>query len=276
MTFLAMILGLLLLQFWGADNPVQRDRWFYRLRERLAQYLQSPLWLTVVALLVPALLLHWALEIVRPLLFGLAWIAAAGLVLLYSFGRGDFHGMIDRYRAYCLERDAEAAWLYITGRLGGDAAAAAPDTAETFHSMARESLLYEGFQRWFPVLFYFLLAGPVGALVYRLAQLGAAESGDEADSVLVQVLDWLPSRLLALSFAVTGDFVRSRAALGEGLFSGEKASAVLGRVAGAAVPELGGDVSGPDAERAVAEMKDLLSRSAVLWVLVIALAELLF
>lgn len=275
MTFLAMILGLLLLQFWGADNPVQRDQWFHRLREWLGQYVRSPLWLTFAALLVPALLLHWALELLHPLLFGLAWIAAAGLVLLYSFGRGDFHAMVDRYRSYCLERDAEAAWLYITGRLGGNAAASAPESAEAFHALARESLLYEGFQRWFPALFYFMLAGPVGALVYRLAQLGATESGDEADSVLVQVLDWLPSRLLALSFAVTGDFVRSRAALGEGLFSGEGAATVLCRVARAAAPELGGQVAGPDAARAVTEMKDLLSRSAVLWILVIALAELL-
>lgn len=287
MSFLALILGLLLLQFWGADNPVQRDGWFRNLRTRLGRYCAAPLPLTLLAILLCALVAVWVLELLRPLLFGLAWILAAGVVLLYSFGRGDFQALAARYRAYCLEGDFEAAWLYLGRQLDSEDDLA-PASAAEFQHLAQRTLLYEGFQRWFPVLLYFLLLGPAGALAYRLSQLSREASGAAADRQLVQVLDWLPSRLLALSFAVTGNFVRSRDALRDSIFSGEEAAGVLQRVARAAAldPAAAPDpVATPDpavalddgarAAHATAELTDLLSRSAVLWVMLVALAELL-
>lgn len=282
MTFLAMIVGLLLLQFWGEDNPVHWDGWFHGLRARLGEFLRSPFWLTIAALVVPGLLLYWLLGVARPLLFGFVWIVIAGMVLLYGFGRGDFEGLLARYRSYCLQEDFEGAYLFISQQSGGTPVAA--ENPADFHRQARAVLLYEGYQRWFPVLFYFLLLGPVGALVYRLGQLSLRATGEGADRQLVHVFDWLPARLLALSFAVTGDFVRSREALGRCLLSNAPAPSVLTQVACAAaigpaaiVPaDLPGGVGdGAAVARETAELSDLLSRSAVLWVALAAVATLL-
>jgi AmpE protein len=277
MSFLAMILGVLLLQLWSPQVPVHRDQWFDDLRDWLGRHLRSPLWLTVWALVIPAFLVSWGLDLIRPLLFGLAWIALAGLVLVYSFGRGDYPGLAAGYRRHCLEGDFEAAYLSLGEQLTGAQSPMTPTSTREFQGLAQRALLYAGFQRWFPVLLYFLLLGPEGALLYRLAQLGRERSEAEVDHTLVAVLDWLPSRLLALTFAVTGDFVRSRAVLGRELFTDEPAAVVLHRVASAAVGAGAGEAEdGASAARDCGELTELLSRSAVLWLVVIAVAELVF
>lgn len=75
----------------------------------------------------------------------------------------------------------------------------------------------------FAPLFWFMLLGPAGALLYRLS-LGMAQAwpaaGGEAKAGLAeqfsafghfarqacQALDWLPARLTAVTFAIVGDF----------------------------------------------------------------------
>lgn len=68
--------------------------------------------------------------------------------------------------------------------------------------------------RHFGVLFWFALIGPAGAVGYRLVQLLAA-APEQADvsaetraslSLLRNLLDWLPARLMALSLALVADF----------------------------------------------------------------------
>jgi AmpE protein len=69
-------------------------------------------------------------------------------------------------------------------------------------------------RRWFGVLFWFLLLGPFGALLYRLAALAA--DGDDARLLpedtaagarwLHALLDWPVAQLMTLSMALVGDF----------------------------------------------------------------------
>jgi adenosylcobinamide-phosphate synthase len=70
----------------------------------------------------------------------------------------------------------------------------------------------------FAPLFWFMMLGPAGAVLYRLA-LGMAQDWTSAGGPLVenerfgefarrafQALDWLPARLTAVTFAIVGDF----------------------------------------------------------------------
>ena len=69
-------------------------------------------------------------------------------------------------------------------------------------------------QRWFGVLFWFLLLGPVGALLYRLSAL--AGEGEFASLLppetlagvrkLHALLDWPVAQLMTLSMALVGNF----------------------------------------------------------------------
>ena len=77
-----------------------------------------------------------------------------------------------------------------------------------------------GFSGGFPPALYFLLIGPVGAVAYRLIQLSSQDQKVPVGSVRYLV-DWLPSRLLWLSFGVIGNLAALRSSIGERLMDPE-------------------------------------------------------
>jgi len=68
--------------------------------------------------------------------------------------------------------------------------------------------------RWFGVLFWFLLLGPFGALLYRLVSLCAQgearkrlpEGASRAAQQTLAILDWPVAQLMTLSLALVGNF----------------------------------------------------------------------
>ncbi|MCE7951367.1 MAG: beta-lactamase induction protein [Xanthomonadales bacterium PRO7] len=134
--------------------------------------------------------------------FGLIEFAFAVVVLFYCWGPRD------------LERDVEAIDKApdSASRLAA-AQALRRDGDNTQLPFAAENLVSATFEaalaRWFGVLFWFVVLGPVGALVYRLARLLAAMPSSD-DSALARkfaaVLDWLPAHLMALALALASNF----------------------------------------------------------------------
>ncbi len=250
-------------------------------RERAAD---SGLWSWGQLLLVvglPLLLALLVLDLLRPLLFGLPWIAAAAVLLLYAFGREDLQALVARYCDYCERGNGEAAWLYAREELGlalpaeGDSEALDP---QWLREQIQARICYTSYQGWFAVVFYFVVLGPVAALGYRLLQL-YRDGEDTAQGPAARVLfwlDWVPARLLLASFALAGDFVRSRDALLATVTDpwAEPAD-MLSQVAGAAAAPV---QEGAPLEQAAADthaLAGLLRRCAVAWIVVIALVAIL-
>lgn len=88
--------------------------------------------------------------------------------------------------------------------------------ANALARVALEKLLLCAHRQFFGVFFWFAVLGPAGALLYRLAQIlsqkwGALDHHEYGrfglfpDSAFM-VLDWIPLRLTAASFAVVGNF----------------------------------------------------------------------
>ena len=125
----------------------------------------------------------------------------------------------------------------------------------------------DSYRQVFATLFWFtVLPGPAGAVLYRAAALLAEEwQGDAkgADTTpiaqaravfgrpartLLFLLDWVPARLTALSFAIVGDFEdavfcwRTQASSWAGEDGGEHAGIVLASGAGALGVLVGGPV----------------------------------
>lgn len=79
-----------------------------------------------------------------------------------------------------------------------------------------EDILSSFYKKLFGIIFWFALLGPAGALVYRFAQMLAQSWGDLNDhefgrfgafsTRVMYWLDWVPTRLYAISFAIVGDF----------------------------------------------------------------------
>jgi AmpE protein len=144
-------------------------------------------------------LIQWGL---RTPWFGLLEFAFAAIVLYYCWGPRD------------LERDVEAIDKAPDSaqRLAA-AQALKPDGSGEDIAFTAESLVaatFEaGLRRWFGVLLWFALLGPTGALLYRLAQLLAAETtlGNRAlAQKFAALLDWLPAHLMALALALASNF----------------------------------------------------------------------
>jgi AmpE protein len=278
MIFLALVLALLLAFAWDFSSALHRDDWFARWCAQLASFGFGPVPVVLLSILLPCALVQVVLSALQPLLFGVVWIVFAAGLLLYSFGRGNIGAELEKYRSQCRREDFEAAYLYGAGELhwfNGDSARSELSAGEVHRAM-QKGFLYQAHQRWFAILFYFLLLGPVGALAYRLLQLAPAKKS----SRLLRWADWVPARLLAASFTLTGNFVESADELLAGILGGKMgARELLYSVAMAATgedrksaPESG---FGLYAARQNELFAALVRRSSVAWVLLVSLGVLL-
>jgi adenosylcobinamide-phosphate synthase len=177
----------------------------------------------------------------------------------------------------------------------------APDSG-TVARLAAEHGLREAHHGTFALLFWFLvLPGPLGLVLYPLA-LRAAQSwehlveADERDfgwfaARAFFVIDWIPQRVTAFTFALVGDFEdalfcwRTQAAQWvrpeEGIVLASGAGALSVRL-GEPIPAAGGFVSRPGigvgelaGEDALVSLEGLLWRALILWMIVYGLAAAL-
>ena len=256
---------------------------------------------------VAAAAVFFALAAIHPLL-ALAWNVVA-LYFLMGFRRFS-HAFTDVREALAAgnigaARRALAAWRGVdAGEL------AVPDIAK----LAIERGLVDSYGQVFATLFWFtVLPGPAGAVLYRAAALLAAEwqapaAGTETKPMvqaravfgrpartLLFVLDWIPVRLTALSFAIVGDFEdaalcwRTQAKDWFAQEGGEHAGIILASGAGALGVKLGGPLPAagdklearpelglgaePDAQLRPSAV-GLVWRALVLWLLLILLLTL--
>jgi AmpE protein len=281
MTFLAMIIALLLVQAWGSGSRVQRDDWFEAWAKRLGDSRLPAGAGLAITVLAPVVVAQLILGKLAPLLFGLPWIVLASVLLLYSMGRRDYRALLDRYRGQCRHGDFEGAYLTTLAELGWTGPGDDPGSPPEVHELVQRGFFYEGYQRWFAVLFYFVLLGPAGALAYRLLQLSRGSFGADLVDRCLFFVDWVPVRFLAATFALAGDFVGSRDELLHGVTDIRAAAPDMLQTVGRASLNMdspGDEVaSGFDAvaEQQIDETASLLFRSAACWVVVISLLVLL-
>ena len=129
--------------------------------------------------------------------------------------------------------------------------------------------LWQAYQGFFAVIFWYALLGPLPALAYRLLALAAEHSAQpavaERAAQLRHALDWLPVRVLAASFALVGNFAAVSRAVLHDLLAWDVAAAQLVASAGRAAGELPEPQAGEAGVDSLDELWQLLIRAAVLW-----------
>jgi adenosylcobinamide-phosphate synthase len=221
-----------------------------------------------LALLPPVLLslaVWWVADSVHPLI-GLVWNVAV-LYLLMGFRR--FSHAVSTIVQALKESDITAARRALAGWHGGYTNQLSSDEVAR---LAIERGLVDAYRQVFAVLFWFLvLPGPAGAVLYRAAVLLAGEWKANAPDdttpllrprgefgrpaqALLGLLDWVPVRLTALSFAIVGDFEdaaycwRMQANTWPVDDGGEAMGIILASGAGALGVQLGGPLAELDGE----------------------------
>lgn len=162
-------------------------------------------WGLSIALVPPLLAVAlFQLALDKPLI-GLGGLVFGIIVLFYAWGPRDLDLDVE---ALATARDA-ASRREAAARLWPDGATPLLDGGSLIEAVFRSAL-----RRWFGVLFWFLLLGPVGALGYRLVALAAEGEasrhlpGETLDGArtLLALLDWPVAQLLTLAMALVGNF----------------------------------------------------------------------
>jgi len=267
MSFLVLLLVLWVEKFSTLRQRVQRDGfylgelWRLEARPRLA----AQPWLVLgVLVLLPALVLALLLLVLQPVAYGLLALPVHFFVLLYSLGRGDLKAALGPFRDAWRREDAQAAVHVAERDLGLGA-----DSACELMQQVQARMLWQAYEGFFAVIFWYFLLGPVIALAYRLLALAADHSKNpavaERAAQLRHALDWLPVRLLAASFALVGNFVAvSKVMLHELLSWDISAASLIARV-GNVAGELPEPVVGPQGLLGLDSLWQMLLRAGVLW-----------
>src|SRR5690554_6032901 len=260
----------------------QLDDWALRLqhwfKHRLPAQASEGWGLFTAAVLLPVLGLGLVSFLIQDWLFGLAYLFLQLFILFLTLGsplqKEQFNAYLEAWRA----QNYEAAYRYAReiGYVSDE-----PLRDETqLHWQVWRAFLEQTFARYFSVFFWFMALGAVGALATRLvnhaAHSGQTESLRAVAARVDHLVQWVPSRLLALTFALVGNFVEAvRNSLNEMIDPSGASSRVLQQAAAGAlgmrgIPEQGKvEFQDKDAQ-SLLSLRDLLNRSVLVWFMVLA------
>ncbi|MFC0668200.1 regulatory signaling modulator protein AmpE [Azotobacter chroococcum] len=278
MTFLVLLLALLVERFSRWRLRLQQDIFWLRLLDRVEldpDLAGDPRRALFRLVLLPVLVVGVLLALLSLPLYGWLALPLHLFVLIYSLGRGDVLTELRPFREAWRRGDSEAACLVAERDL-------AVEAEESLSLLRRVQgyLLWQAYQSFFAVIFWYALLGPVAALAYRLLALTGEHTTlpvlRERSVRLRHLFDWLPARALALSFALVGNFAAVFRVLLRYLSDREVPAAKLVIEAGRAANE------GQEAEVLIGEaglmtldeLWQLLVRAGMLWYVVLALAIL--
>lgn len=275
MSFLVLLLVLWVEKFSAWRQRVQQDGpWLKLLVHCESRWSGSP-WLALALLVLgPLLVLALALLLLEPLAYGWLALPVHLWVVIYSLGRGDLQAALGPFRDSWRRSDAEAAYLVARRDLNVDA-----DSESELLQRVQGHLLWQAYQSFFAVIFWYALLGPLAALAYRLLALSAEHAGQEAlrerAVQLRHAMDFLPVRVLAAAFALVGNFSAVSRALLHEVLSWDISAAQLVIRAGRAADETPEPRLGEEGVSTLDGLWQLLVRSAVLWYALLAVWTLL-
>jgi AmpE protein len=291
MTFLVVLSALLINHFWVRERHLPVDAWFdgwQQWLEAREAHLPGPLqgWsgtLPLIGLLLPLIPVAIVLWVSEDRLLGLLSFGLHLLVVVYCMARVNLHHLINDYLDLWRGGNFEAAYMQVREQ-APEVYGRQPDDYALMHQKFVDFVLSNSFRRLFGLLFWYIVLGPLVALMYFLLQqmLRSRHLLSDSDSLTVMrhfqaILEWVPARLLALAFALAGDFVvafnRLRERLADGLGKDESAT-LLRACALAAIGRPDESLRDGDyTQRAaweLASLRDLLLRAQFVWVMVLA------
>lgn len=219
MALLTILISLALEKFLP---PLERWRsldWFEQfghwVRARLAAY---PRWQGIPALLLMILVPVFTVGIVQTLfndILGILGFAFSIVVLTYCLGSDNTLYVAHQYLHALDHDDNDDAQQKLTQLLGEEP----PQDEAAQASAVVETLLVQSHERLLGILFWLIVLGPMGAVLYRLVVAQAMRERRDPDAhhpdfslaatKLHDILAWIPCRIAAFCYAVMGSFVHA-------------------------------------------------------------------
>ncbi|MDH5393636.1 MAG: regulatory signaling modulator protein AmpE [Gammaproteobacteria bacterium] len=274
MALITIILGLFLDRHWNSLSQWRQFDWFFKLSNavlaKTEAHLHNPTgrYLAVLALPILATMLIQDItaEWLPPISFLFAFI-----VFIYCMGSLNIEQQLEAIiRALKDNKPAEA--QAIVDEISPEQSV----NDENILELTIQSSLRLIIERLFGVIFWFVILGPVGALLYRLSQqLLTLYADDVVFSKTAErmsgLLNWLPERFLAVSFAITGHFEGAVAAFNDNKETDRSRQYLLFDVCHGALEGNDND----DKAAYLGAFRGLLLRSFIVWLASFAVLSLL-
>ncbi len=282
MTLIVILIAISLDFFLGGLERFRNFNWcislYYWLEKRLAQY---KFWDGTFGLLILLSVALSGLIIVLCLASSLSWIVEiviSLIVLIYCLAPEDLDNRLDKYIT-AVDEDNVAAVTELAEDLIDETLLSENDTNEV--AIIKSSLV-ESHKRTFGVIFWFLILGAVGALLYRLVneindEFSEVRSGfADSNSILVNILEWPSSRLMVLGLALAGHLVDALPGWSKSEHLSIEVNNQVLTDAGIGALQYRSDIEVPDREKSywIDELKGLLNRTLIIWLAILGLMTL--
>ncbi len=277
MIFLSIIITLVLDRVFNQFHSFRQFKWLQKYADWMTDVLsvsRLPVWLSVVILLLPLLLgLSFLQGIFANGLLGLFALAFNVVLLFLCLGPADTDRQVDDY-LLAIDAGDEQKRMEIASQLYEK-----PTSAQIYvqASQVVDAVFMASHRRVFAVLFWFVVLGVMGAVIYRLVEQSVKlKINDDAEKKLnhafltvLGYLEWLPVRITIVAFMIGGHFEAAfagyRKAANDGVDIDETNQAVLA-TGGRGAIQFQALESGQQAREYVRKARGLVLRALVIWV----------
>lgn len=193
MTFIITLIAWILERFFHWHH-LKRWEWFTHYEKWLSVHIKTwqPYLRLLINVLPPLMVVGFINVLLSSFLYGIFKFIFGVFVLLYCLG-------------------PENLWVEVYQKIEQNhkGEKKAVDHVEYFHEKFVRSIFIKANDRIFAVMFWFVLLGPIGAVLYRLIDIFSVREEYGLMPIAVQskqVLDWIPIRIFTFFFALGGHF----------------------------------------------------------------------
>lgn len=276
MALISIIIGLLFDRAFRHLHDLRDLSWFEYYTSAVTRLIRTSNGVIqlVAVLIVPVLIIAAIQYLLSDFLLGMLYLLFGVLVFAYCLGPACLSSDIEYYLDARRLGDEDEA-LHYAGMLTERAASTAPDQQT---SDVTRAIFHVANERIFAVIFWFVILGPTGAILYRLTTNLSKQDGTgdslAAIAILFQaVLTWLPARMLALGYALTGHFDGALQAYRNRPYESDLALENYDVLVNTGMGALR-DHESTDEISSIISAKNLVMRSILIWIAVLALLTL--
>lgn len=213
MSLLSVIFALIAESLISTLSEMRRFDFFFSyvgwVRSKLPQFSFQNGSVTLVIVLAGALFAVWLVSAMLGNVLSLFGFLFGIAVLIFTIGPRNIDSDVKNISTGFENKDYEAANIYSSELSGREISEPPMQLIQT----VKEEILLQANTRMLGVFFWFILLGPVGAVLFRAScLLKDKEKGEDSDFAvacgeLYNIIIWLPARICVLSYAIAGNFV---------------------------------------------------------------------
>ena len=161
----------------------------------------------ILVVLIPTLVGVLAFYYIQPYFWGLISLVLEVLLLVYVLIHADANRHLDHYQQELTAGNLEGAYALAKKNLS---LKESDEDFSTLNERVIKTLLYRWFSYFFLMIFWYVLADVGGVLLAWLSvQYAQANSANGKSKLYMRLLEFIPARLLGLTFVLAGNLMHS-------------------------------------------------------------------